>query len=187
MRCRFFPSFFIYALSVKVRIFNIDASHHIQQKIHDLAFIKSHAVSMIFYPIAWVSAQNRSCIWEDKDFPPRQRNSIPSNPGVYAFVVTPDIFDLDSSSGLFYIGKATNLYSRIGSYISEIGADFKSSSRPRIWTMVNQWNGHLKYYYTITETVAEAEILEKELLKAFRPPFNKQYDAETSREMRAFP
>jgi hypothetical protein len=38
----------------------------------------------------------------------------------------------------------------------------------------------------VTQDVAEAEEFEKEMLKAFRPHFNKQYDAETSQVMRAF-
>lgn len=150
----------------------------------DLALIESHQITMMFLPDAWNQANHQPLTWTLKDFPPRPRSAIPPQPGVYAFVVEPSLFDLTAASGLFYIGKATNLYSRIGAYIGEIGKT--TSKRPKVWKMVNRWNGHLKYYYTPTATVQDAEELEKELLNAFRPPFNTQYDAEVSFVMRAF-
>jgi len=162
-------------------------SQIVQQQLHDLAFQNNHVVPMKFYPAAWLSAQHSSRTWYSQNFPPEPRSSIPTSPGVYVFVVTPDIFNFEPSSGLFYIGKATNLYSRIGAYISEIDKDFRDSQRPHIWRMLNLWGGHFKYYYTTTQNVAEAETLENEMLNAFRPPFNKQYDAETSPNERAFP
>ncbi len=157
------------------------------QQINDLAIQDSFIVPMKFYPEAWLSAQHSSRTWDIKDFPPLHRNSIPSSPGVYIFVVSPNIFDFGPSSGLFYIGKAKNLYSRIGAYIGEIDKDFMTTRRPHVWRMVNQWQGHLRYHYTITQDVAEAEALEKEMVNAFRPPFNKQYYGEVSRIERAFP
>ena len=142
---------------------------------------------MLFYPNAWLSAQcNISCSWNFQSFPPPQRASIPTDPGVYVFLVTPNLFNFESAGGLFYVGKATSLYARISAYISEIDKDFNISKRPYVWRMINQWNGYLQYCYTATANVAQAEELEKEMIKAFRPPFNKQYDAETSQIMRAF-
>lgn len=151
-----------------------------QNTLNDLAIENNHVVSMKFYPVAWLSAHNSSHTWKTKDFPPNPRNSIPKKPGVYIFVVTPDIFNFPPSSGLFYIGKATSLYERISSYIGEIDKDFFSTKRPNIWHMVNLWNGHLKYHFTTTQNVSEAEALEKEMLNAFRPPFNTQYYGNTS-------
>ena len=167
-------------------------SNDTQQELLDIAFQKDHVVEMMFYPNAWLSArdwltaQNKSCLWNVENFPPTTRSAIPHSPGVYVFVVTPNIFNLEHACGLFYIGKATNLYSRISPYIAEIGKRFKESKRPHIWKMVNLWDGHLKYHYMATRDVAEAEELEAEMIKAFRPYFNKQYDAETSQFMRAF-
>jgi excinuclease UvrABC nuclease subunit len=106
--------------------------------------------------------------------------------GVYAFVVEPNLFSLTSANGLFYVGKATNLYQRIGAYSGELSKEFSDSKRPHIWKMLNQWKGRIKYYYSTTDNVAAAENIEEEILKALRPPFNKQYDAETSQVMRAF-
>lgn len=155
--------------------------------IKDLAFIESHYVKIMFYPQAWDDAQDIEMDWVDVDFPPDPRSAIPKEPGVYAFVVEPNLFSLQSANGLFYVGKATNLYQRIGAYISELSKEFSDSSRPHIWKMLNQWDGRFKYYYSITEDVSVAEDIEDTILSALRPPFNKQYEAETSQVMRAFP
>ncbi|MCF7519390.1 GIY-YIG nuclease family protein [Pseudoalteromonas sp. L21] len=152
----------------------------------DLAIIESHQIKVMFYPQAWKDSQNFVLDWQIVDFPPDPRNLIPNSSGVYAFVVEPNLFSLVPANGLFYIGKATNLYQRIGAYISELGKDFERSTRPHIWKMLNRWNGHFKYYYSTTDNVEQAEQFEEEMLKALRPPFNKQYDAVTSQVMRAF-
>jgi excinuclease UvrABC nuclease subunit len=157
----------------------------VRQTLNDLAIVNSHYVEMIFFPIAWQAAAAISPTWHFVDFPPQPRNAIPNEPGVYVFVVTPNVFDFDLASGLLYVGKATNLYSRIGAYMAEIDKDFKTTMRPHVWRMINQWHGYLKFYFTCTPNVAAAEDLENEMLKALRPPFNKEYEAQVSRVMRA--
>lgn len=156
------------------------------QTLNDLAHANSHVVRMMFYPQAWHAAKKVSLTWHQIDFPPSP-NPLPTKPGVYVFVATPNIFDFNWAGGLFYVGKATSLYQRISSYIAEIDKDFQTTRRPRVWKMVNQWKGHLKYFYTTTTTVEIAESLEAEMIEAFRPPFNSQYAAKTSRVMKAFP
>ena len=84
------------------------------------------------------------------------------------------------------MGKATNLYQRIGAYIRERSLNFSDTRRPHIWRMINQWDGRLKYYFSTTENECDAKALEEEMINAFRPYFNRQYDAETSQVMRAF-
>ncbi|HIF5857568.1 GIY-YIG nuclease family protein [Vibrio parahaemolyticus] len=154
--------------------------------VKDLAFVESHFVRVMFYPDAWDNAQNLALVWESVDFPPSPRSLIPHESGVYAFIVEPSLFSLEPANGLFYIGKATDLYNRIGAYIGETNKEFSDSTRPHIWRMLNQWSGRFKYYYTTTDNVEMAEQLEDEMLKALRPPFNRQYEASTSQVMRAF-
>jgi len=159
-----------------------------QDKVRDLAYMQQHHVQMFYYPQSWARAtDNRSITWNSVSFPPSPRRIIPNNPGVYAFVVEPNMFNLQPANGLFYIGKATSLYDRIGAYITDNNADYDSSyTRAHIWMMLNQWSGHLKYYYTETSTVAEAEELEDQMIIAFKPPYNKKLDAQTGRAVRAF-
>ncbi|MCB5186141.1 nucleotide excision repair endonuclease [Methylobacillus gramineus] len=152
----------------------------------DLAAMKAHCVEMMFFPSAWGSANNTNRAWLEEIFPPVDRQVIPKAPGVYVFVVEPGLFGFEKASGLFYVGKATSLFDRIKAYIDELSKTLITTARPLVWRMINQWNGHLKYYYTITDSVTEAEILENEMINAFRPYFNTQYDAEVSPFMRAF-
>lgn len=154
--------------------------------VNDLAFIESHKVEVMFFPQAWDNAQTLNLTWTTTDFPPVPKSIIPRASGVYVFVVEPDLFSLTPANGLFYVGKATNLYERIGAYTGELRKDFLDSRRPHIWKMLHRWNGRFKYYYTTTDDVTAAEQLETEMLNALRPPFNKQYDAEVSQVMRAF-
>lgn len=158
----------------------------INQDIHDLAFVRSHMVEMAYYPKAWADATPSSHVWNKVTFPPTNRAEIPKVPGVYAFVVKSELFDFPFASGLFYVGKATCLYDRVGAYIGEQGKRFIDSDRPHIWRMINQWKGHLLYLYTITADVASAELLENKMLSAFRPHFNHRFEATVSQTMRAF-
>lgn len=152
----------------------------------ELETFNGHKVQMTFYPVFWHNASSRSLSWVVQDFPPLPRSSIPQASGVYAFVVEPDLFSLAPANGLFYVGKATNLYNRIGYYISQQGIDFHRSSRPHVWRMLNRWAGSLKYYYVLTESVEEAETLEEEILAALVPPFNRAFPASVSGYVRAF-
>ena len=157
-----------------------------EEEFMDITFHESHQVSMMFYPKAWKSAPDMSCDWVCSDFPPVPKTNIPKKSGVYVFVVMTELFGFPHANGLFYIGKATNLYERIGSYISEANGKFVRSKRPQIWRMLYQWRGHLKYIYTTTDDVSDAEILENHMLNAFQPPFNRRYEASTSQTIRAF-
>lgn len=158
----------------------------VADQIKDIAIQKNHIVEMMFYPTAWKNAVHSNRSWHLEAFPPSDRKKIPKKSGVYAFVVQPKVFDFVHSSGLFYVGKATCLYERIASYIAEFEKDLNNTTRPSIWVMINQWNGHLDYYYTTTKDIDEAGDLEAEMLKAFMPHFNKQFPAEISKTMRAF-
>ena len=157
----------------------------VQQDIHDLAFQKLHNVEMVFYPKAWADAPTVVATWTRSDFPPNPRNGIPKMPGVYAFVVMTDLFDFPHANGLFYIGKATNLYDRVGAYIGDVSIRLLKTRRPLVWRMLNQWNGHLKYFYTTTADAGAARALESQMMEAFRPHFNRHYDGITGKTMRA--
>jgi len=158
----------------------------VKQDIQDLALLDFHKVEMLFLPPAWAAAPTIPCKWVRSDFPPNPRSSIPKKPGVYVFVVTTDVFDFPSANGLFYVGKAKSLYERISAYIGEENIQLLNAKRPLVWRMLNVWSGHLKYFYTTTADVKAAEHLETQMINALRPPFNRRYDATTSKAMRAF-
>ena len=163
-------------------------SQEVLTDIVDLAFHGAiYEVRMQYSTRAWSEATPSSHAWTEIAFPPNPRSSVPHQPGVYVFIVRPDLFGLIQTSGLLYVGKATDLYQRVGAYISEINKRHSLSTRPHIWRMLNVWNGHLRYLYTTTSTVADAENLEERMLDALLPYFNKEFPAETSSRQRAFP
>lgn len=152
----------------------------------DIAISSNDFIEFVFSPDAWKKVSNSSHTWNEVEFPPVPKDALPTKPGVYIFVVHQELFKFVHSSGLFYIGKAANLRSRMYTYIRELNTEFKLSKRPRVWRMINQWDGHLKIHYTTTEDVAKAEALEESMLTAFIPPFNTQFPATISSTMRAF-
>ena len=157
----------------------------VDQDIQDLALQDFHHVEMMFYPKAWAAAPKVAMSWTKADFPPNPRNGIPKQPGVYVFVVMTELFDFPHANGLFYIGKATNLYERVGAYMGDVDIHLLRTKRPLVWRMLNQWHGHLKYFFTTTADAGAAAALESQMIEAFRPPFNRQYEGITSKTMRA--
>ncbi|NCU41197.1 MAG: hypothetical protein EOM19_00560 [Candidatus Moranbacteria bacterium] len=85
-----------------------------------------------------------------------KRKELPSSPGVYFFV--------GKQGEILYIGKATNLRSRVAQYFS--GNDSRGE---RIFRMVSQSKTLL---YIPTETVLEAVIVEANSIKKFQPRYN---------------
>jgi excinuclease ABC subunit C len=86
-----------------------------------------------------------------------KKNDFPDKPGVYLF---------KSSNGkTLYIGKAKNLKKRISSYLTRS----KSSLSPKIHTFLQKYH-HIEYI--ITKNELEALILENNLIKRHRPPYN---------------
>jgi hypothetical protein len=164
----------------------LPVSAAVQDDIYDLAFQGLHDVPMMFFPQAWNAAPNMPMVWSQSEFPPNPRSGIPKQPGVYVFVVMNDLFGFPHGNGLFYIGKATNLYERVGAYLGDVDLRLLRTKRPLVWRMLNQWNGHLKYFYTTTPNKSAAKKLEGHMIEAFRPPFNRQYEGSTSKTMRAF-
>lgn len=80
--------------------------------------------------------------------------SLPDGPGVYRF--------LDEEGRVVYVGKAKNLRKRTSSY-------FIGSHGPRTLAMLRQAR---KLEMTLTETENEALILEANLIKRYKPPYN---------------
>jgi excinuclease ABC subunit C len=80
--------------------------------------------------------------------------TIPKKPGVY--------FWLDKAGKVLYVGRATNLKSRLGQY-------FQKNISPRIAEMVMSAKD---IKYEVTDTLLEAIILEAKNIKKFWPKYN---------------
>ena len=80
--------------------------------------------------------------------------NFPKTPGVYLMK--------NARGGVLYVGKAGNLQRRVASYFQ----------RPQDYRISKLLSGVKKIDYKKTETAIEALILESELIKKFKPPFN---------------
>ncbi len=88
------------------------------------------------------------------DFVQIKHGELPDEPGVY--------FHKDAKGSILYIGKATSLRNRVGSY-------FSKAHDNRIAEMVSKVR---KIDYIITPTVIEALVLEANQIKKHKPPYN---------------
>ena len=84
--------------------------------------------------------------------------NIPQNPGVYLF--------LDAEGAILYVGRATDLRSRVRSYFSD---RILRDRGPRIAEMLDKV---AKVDFVETETVLDAYILEANLIKKHEPLYN---------------
>ncbi len=83
---------------------------------------------------------------------------LPQNPGVYFFK--------GAGGEVLYIGKATNLRSRVSSYFRESGISGRSEWIGKMVTLVENID------FQETDSVLEALILESNLIKKYQPKYN---------------
>jgi excinuclease ABC subunit C len=88
----------------------------------------------------------------------KRMQKMPDSPGVYFF--------LDKNKKVLYIGKATDLKSRVRSYFSP---DLHKTRGPIITKMVEKTRS---IDWRVTDSVLEALILEANLIKNYKPEHN---------------
>ena len=72
---------------------------------------------------------------------------------------------------LFYVGKTNRtLFKRFEEYIKEKKGEGKP--RKKVYKMLNQYDGHLYFYYTEISTKSEVDVTEEILLNVFVPHVN---------------
>ncbi len=81
---------------------------------------------------------------------------LPASPGVYIM--------RDASDSVLYVGKAVNLHNRVYSYFRKI-----TGRGPQIERMVQRVSW---FEYIVTDSELEALVLENNLIKEHRPPYN---------------
>ena len=81
---------------------------------------------------------------------------LPHRPGVYWFT--------DASGDVLYVGKATDLHSRVRSY-------FSGDTRNKVGRLLRQMDA---VHHRVCQGPLTAEVLEGRLIRAWEPPFNRK-------------
>lgn len=83
------------------------------------------------------------------------RSTLPHQPGIYIYK--------DASDSILYVGKAIDLYHRVASYFNKSSSTAKTSALVKLIASVET---------IVVESELEALILEANLIKKFKPPYN---------------
>ena len=113
--------------------------------------------------------------WQSVTFATSSKSMIPTEPGLYAFVVRIPLGGLPPHGWVMYIGQtgdgtsSATLRSRFGQYLAN---KRKPNNRPKVYYMLNAGDGSLEFFFAPEPgRKAQLEKLETQLLGAFRPPF----------------
>ena len=124
-----------------------------------------------------------SFAWESHPFQKDQLKHIPSESGIYSFVIQPAIALYPACSYLMYIGLTGCLRKRFSDYLYEQNNPF---GRPKILRLLNKYKGYLHFCYSIVNERERLKEIEDALIKAFYPPCNDKYPVELNRAKGAF-
>lgn len=142
-----------------------------------------YRVQFSLWPRTWDSINDIASLhWESIAFGENNVHAIPENPGIYTFLINPNVAN-HPHKYLCYIGKTERtLKERYSEYLREATT---ITGRPKIVRLLNGWKGNLEFCYTLVER-EDIKTLEKRLIDAFVPPFNSDFSANIGRIVGAF-
>ncbi len=153
---------------------------------HDILSLKKdvgvYQIKFLLWKEQWESYTEPSVKlnWKCVKFEENSRHLIPSEKGIYAFIVDPEITPFPSHRYLMYIGQAghksnRNLRRRFSDYLNEK----KRVKRMSINYLLNTWQGYVYFCFTVIDpNETNIRELERKLLDTFIPPFSsKGYSA----------
>lgn len=139
---------------------------------------KSYRKSFILWPKQWQQfSWNKPLIWDSVPAKKSEIAKLPTTPGVYVFVITYDLGNIDFNGFIAYIGETKGSTQSLRSRCEKYFLKSEHNKRPHIGEMMHLWPDNLRLYYTSTST-KEAQQLEGELLKAILPPYNRKFPGE---------
>ncbi|EPA9172612.1 hypothetical protein ACQ8AN_000044 [Acinetobacter baumannii] len=139
--------------------------------------MRKYTENFILDPEKWKSFRPIANLdWHQVKFENSSKDSVPSQRGIYAFVLkmfsnSTEESNFPCNGYILYGGITTRtLKNRFGEYLRESG------KRLRIFQMINNWEGNLYFYYSeIPDTSIDLKVLEKQFNNTVMPPFS-QFD-----------
>ncbi len=147
--------------------------------------LKTHIWHFTMWPRRWESYNLPDQFnWKIYPFRQDQIDNIPNQPGIYSFVIQPDIASYTHCSYLMYIGKTTRtLRERFEEYFDEQN---NPTGRPLILDLLNDYQGYIHFCCSVIGQKELIDVIEKALVKALLPPCNDQFPAGVRRISKAF-
>lgn len=148
--------------------------------------IKDHAVSrMVLFPKHWREYSNSTSLtWRLVHFTKSNARMVPLDTGVYSFLARPKIAGHDAIGYLLYIGKASGKKGLRARYRRYLNPAVWWKDRAHVADMISRWDGHLWFYYATIANPASIKQVEDDLLVAFLPPYNHEFPARVSAQVR---
>lgn len=119
--------------------------------------------------------------WKHFKYDEYKKYTLPSEKGVYMFMVSYRSDNLPNNSYVMYVGKAGDLNTK--NTIAKRFMDYVNPSgykdRPKVKRMIAHFKEHLEYYYAVTPAGMSTESIENILSDIFVPPCSsKDFTAE---------
>jgi len=123
--------------------------------------------------------------WTSVDFDSGNKKLLPSESGLYCFMVGPPSPGLPPAAYPFYAGMTTHLKERYGQYLAE---NVSQKGRVHVRKFLMVFDTYLQFFYTPHKADRKAlEAIEKELNDALMPHYSrKDFSAETKKKRNAW-
>ena len=151
--------------------------------------LESFAKTFVFCPRQWEQFDPPTQLsWRSLKFTRTNRDRVPSESGIYAFVLRKYSRAFPQHGYIMYVGITGSdgggtLKKRYSAYLSEK----KNLKRPKIHYLLNKWPDDLYFYYAELDPVYDIKAVEQQLCDAIIPPCNiNDFSAEIRRVVRAF-
>jgi len=135
---------------------------------------KLHVRRFFLKPSFWVDPDNifiHKLKWKRIKFNKQNLTYLPTNKGIYCFVVIPKFKNFFETKYLFYVGKTKRtLKERFKEYLRDQRG--KGKPRPKIFEMLNLYNDSLYFFYTEVNNNSTIDEIEEKLLNTFFPHIN---------------
>ena len=128
-----------------------------------------HIWRICLWPMQWATCSS-TLDWHEVTLENAGKSNVPNTAGLYSLVVQPSIGGHPSCSYLMYVGKAVNLRKRFGDYLKR-----ERLKRPKIVRLLEMYAGYLVFCYS-TVGRDDLETMEAQLINAFVPPCNSEFE-----------
>jgi len=153
--------------------------------ILDVGTMMLHTHQMVMWPKLWKQLRLSVALeWSHYPFSAASAQSIPDQPGVYAFLIKPSEAGSLGAAYLMYIGETERgLRTRFKEYLLESASE---RIRPKLLRILPLYTGYLEFACAPVPSLVTPRDVETTLIGAFLPPGNDKIESSIGRTRKAF-